>query len=600
MHTAQYDGSTLSMERAADSGGAWEASQGAGPGSGAARWLPLVAIPYALVVCLLLARQADLPGLLHDDGVYVAMARGIEQGHGPVDTHLGPDARTARFPPLYPLVLAATRSLLGVAPDGLDGSRRWVALNGLFLAAGLAAFLRWLVAWRRLPPLVALCAGLLAFTLPTLLGVAQHCMSESLFVALLCLALLLAEGAAPPASGRRWLAAALVAGLLPATRTIGAAALLALALHHGRSRRSLGAGLRFAAIGALPWIAGAAWSALSEQVAARSPLYGPPYRQLLIDHLPDAPWIAAVNAVRFADWLAYLLAPQWPLADGRSGAAALLRLLPATLLVLAAGGAAIRAARRGATPSATAGVVVASLLLLLPWPYPDLRFLLPLAPFAIAALASALGFARGLLAPRAAPRATALLAALPLVALLGWNLPLARAVLLAADRAAGHAGFFGQSLPIAAFDQAAAELARRARTAGAAPAFACPLDSLFALKSGVRGVSAWVNDQPFEEGYLPEPGGWRRLWYTPVPSAAAQERMFARADQVLAEYRRLGVRWLLLPRMPGAGMPSHQALLDRLLLRERAAATADAPPRFTPAWRSADGAFELWEVAPAR
>ncbi|MBM4016004.1 MAG: hypothetical protein FJ293_13705, partial [Planctomycetes bacterium] len=219
------------MERETDSAGAWGASQGAIPSRRAARWLPLLALPYALLVAWLLARQADLPGLLHDDGVYVAMARGIEQGLGPIDTHLGADARTARFPPLYPLVLAATRRLLGVAPDGVAGSSRWVALNGLFLGVAGATFLHWLLAWRRVAPLVALAVTAAAFTAPTLLGLSQHLMSEPLFLALLVVALWLHEralGNGAPAPGRaRTVAAALVIGLLPATRTLGAAALLA-------------------------------------------------------------------------------------------------------------------------------------------------------------------------------------------------------------------------------------------------------------------------------------------------------------------------------------------------------------------------------------
>lgn len=589
------------------------ASQDAFPTGGAARaagsrwrsrWLVLLlALPYSVAAIVLLARQADLPGLLHDDGVYVAMARGIEQGLGPVDTHLGADARTARFPPLYPTLLAASRSLLGVGADGVAASHRWVALNGLLLGVAFAAFLHWLLVWRRLAALLAVGVALCGFTLPTLIGVAQHCMSECLFLALLCIALWLQERALPPAQGRRLVVAALVAGLLPATRTIGAAAVVAFALQHLLVARRLRPAATFLAIAALPWLAATAWSASASAGAIASPLFGPPYRQLLQDHLGDLPRIVAVNAVRCADWLAYALAPRWPLADGSSGGAALLRLLPAALLV----GTTVATIGRwrsrrdvsvdagvGTGPSVVALLAVATLAVLLPWPFPDLRFMLPLAPFALLAFAQRFEAA---LARFVSPRAARIGPPAALLALLAWNAPFTRDVVLAADRQAGSAGFFGQSLPIAAFDRATDELIRRAAATPDA-AVACTLDSLVSLQTGLRGASAWRNDQPYEESYALGFAAWRRLWYAPLPDEAAQRRMFAGADVVLDEYRRLGVRWLLFPRIPGAGMPSHHLLLDRLLQHDRAAAAAGARPRFLPAWRSPEGAFEMWEVAP--
>jgi hypothetical protein len=581
------------MEQGADSAGGGDASQGAVPRRGGARWLPWIALPYALALALALSRQADLPGLLHDDGVYVAMARGIEQGLGPVDTHQGADARAARFPPLYPALLAATRSLLGVDADGVAGSHRWVALNGLLLGVACAAFLHWLLAWRRVAPLVALATAAVAFTLPTLLGVAQHLMSESLFLAEGCVALWLHERALASRRRGALLAAALVAGLLPGTRTIGAAALLALALHRALVRRSFADALRFTALAALPWIATSLWSAIAAAGAGRSPLHGPPYRELLLAHLGDLPWIAWVNVVRFGDWLLYALVPRWSLADGSSAAAALLRMVPATLVVAATLLATLRERRRRELPPAHRLLVVATVALLLPWPFPDLRFVLPLAPFAVHALANSLAAIVARLLPRLAPAGRAALVAAPLFALAAWNGPLAGDVLRAARREEGQAAFFARSLPTAPFDAVAAELERR--SAGARDlAFASPLDSLFSLRCGLRGVSAWVNDQPFEESYAELGGAWRRLYFSPLPPPDVVNRMFERADEVLSEYRRLGVRWLLLPQMAGAGMASHRVLLGLLLQRDRAA----VPHRFTPVWRSPDGEFELWEFAP--
>lgn len=590
-----YDGAIVSMEKGADSAGAGDASQGAVPKSALARVAPWLALPYAIALVALLLRQGELPGLLHDDAIYVAMARGIEQGVGPIDTHLVDGARSARFPPLYPAVLAATRAPLGVAPEGVAGTARWVALNGLFLGVAWFAFVRWLVASRRFAPALAIATAFCAFTLPFLLGLAQQLMSESIFVAQLCVALWLHERSFARAGRGAALVAGVVAGLLPATRTIGAAVVVALALHRKLARRPVAL---FAAGAALPWLAAATWSAIAGRGGLESPLFGPPYRELLLAHLGDAPRIAWVNAVRFADWLAYALAPKWALADGRSLGGALLRLLPAALLVGAAVVATLRERRRGELPPAHRLALAGCVALLLPWPFPDLRFVLPLAPFAVAALAALLRDATARLAPAAANG----VACAALLALTAWNGPMALSFLEPPKRdasapatpaaAARPAPFFGRGIDPAPFAAAAAELRRR--VAAEPAAFASSLDSLLALQSGARGATAWVNDDPYRESYLARGGDFARLYYAPLPPDAALAAMFTRVDEVLREYRRLGVRWLVVPRVAAAGAPTCNALVDRMLQRDR------TQPRrlFTPAWRSADGAIELWRFDP--
>ncbi|MBL8843858.1 MAG: hypothetical protein JNL90_20215 [Planctomycetes bacterium] len=599
------------MEKVADSAGGAGASQGAFPRGVLARlapWCaPWLALPYGFALFLLLGRQADLPGLLHDDAVYVAMARGIEQGLGPVDTHLGDDARTARFPPLYPALLAATRAPLGIDRGGVAGSYRWVALNGVLLGIAWFAFVHWLIRWRKVAPLVALSIAAASFTLPHLLGLAQHLMSECLFLALLCIALPLHERAAERPTGARLLLAGFVAGLLPATRTLGAAAVAAFVMAQWRAqrraqRRSPTAAWRapalFAVGAALPWLAATLWSATAANGAA-SPLYGPDYGELLAP-LRELPFVAWVNAVRFADWLAYAFAPRWPLADGTSVTSALLRLLPAALLVAAALVDTARTLRRR-EPLPTHRLLLAALLAVqLAWPFHDLRFVLPLAPFVALAAATLL--------ERAVGRGRNALVVAPLLALAAWNAPLGWQFLHAAD-GSERAAFFGLSLPVEPFDATATELRRRAdlartgsgTTPAAAPstptrppAAACTLDSGLALWSGVRSVSAWRNDRPLEEGYLGREGDFARLYYRALPPPEAAERMAADAEPILAEYARLGVRWLVLPRLAGAGMPSHHAQLDRLLRDER----SRPQPRLRPIWRTPGGEFELWEFTP--
>ncbi len=597
------------MERVADSAEGTGASQGAFLRRPLARLLPWLALPYSFVLIVMLARQADLPGLLHDDGVYVAMARGIEQGIGPVDTHLGADARTARFPPLYPALLAATRTPLHVDAGGVVGSHRWVALNGALLGLAWFAFVHWAIRWRNVAPLVALAVATLGFTLPHLLGLAQHLMSESLFLALLCVALLLHDRAAERPTALRLVAAGFVAGLLPATRTLGAAAVAALLLGQWlAARRATPRSWRPVALcsaaAALPWLAATLWSAASANDAT-SPLYGPDYGDLLAP-LREMPFIAWVNAVRFADWLAYAFAPRWPLADGSSLVRALLRLLPGTLLALAALLATLRAWRRREPLPAHRLAIVALVALLLFWPFHDLRFVLPLAPFAALATASVLnGMVVTVAGARLSARARAALVAAPLLALAAWNAPLSWQFLCAANRGGERAAFFGLSLPTEPFHLAAAELRRlaeaeRASSAAIAastssePAAACTLDSGLALWSGVRCVSAWRNDRPLDEGYVGREGDLKRLYFRALPPPIAEERMAAEAGSVLAEYGRLDVHWLVMPRLDGAGMPSHHVQLDRLLRHQR----SRAQPLLRPLWRTPQGEFELWTFTP--
>ena len=203
------------MDEGDDSAGAGSGSQGAIRRGAIARWLPLLALPFAIALAWLLTDRADLAGVMHDDGVYRSMARSIEHGLGPVDDHLVPDARGARFPAFHPLLLALERSLVGAARDSTDGVRRLIAANALWLGVALALFLQ-LTARRGWPWWLALSGAALAFTSPLPIGLAQTLMSESLFTTLLLAALLALERFDERPSRGRSLAAGLLIGLLPA------------------------------------------------------------------------------------------------------------------------------------------------------------------------------------------------------------------------------------------------------------------------------------------------------------------------------------------------------------------------------------------------
>src|SRR5258705_12722485 len=74
--------------------------------------VPWIALPFGVALALLLARRPDVVGLMHDDGVYLSMAREIAAGGGPGDGHPPAGVRTGRLPPLPPLPPGVQAGLL--------------------------------------------------------------------------------------------------------------------------------------------------------------------------------------------------------------------------------------------------------------------------------------------------------------------------------------------------------------------------------------------------------------------------------------------------------------------------------------------------------
>jgi hypothetical protein len=562
--------------------GASEAGRSSGPIGRADRFaslVPWIALPYGVVVALLLARQPDMAGLLHDDGVYLSMAREIAAGHGPIDGHAPASAPGTRFPPLHPLVLAAGSALVGAGGPGLTNVHRLIAMNALWLALALFVFVRWLVRRRGWPPAVALAAGLAAFALPEILGHAQHLMSEPLFTALLMVALYEVDGIEPGAGARALLLAGASCGLLPAARTAGvvfvAGALLFVALR----TRHLRAIATFAAAAAVPPIGGAVWSALALRAVppgADSALFGPPYLSFITRNPGDLLEVTAKNVLKLGDDLLLTIAPAVP--PGASDAAGPFALRIGLLLVIAVLG--FFAFRRRAT--ALPWLLGAHALLLLPWPSADTRLFAPIAApvlawigEGIAALAGARGTALG----------RTVVAAAAFLGLAGWNAP------ITIDRlrvTPGAAPFFGGAIPLAGIEEAAAWLVR---STAPEEVFAATLDPTFFLLSGRHGVSSWFSDDKISECYSGRVGGWRQF-FNGDPDREVLDRMFTRAGDVVAEYDRLGVRHVVT--LDVGGHRIHEALVGHLLR-----AKGPLAARFEHVFTSRDGLAQIWRVKPA-
>jgi hypothetical protein len=584
------------MKKDRDSASAGKPPQGdASAAAPAGRWaslVPWLALPIGIALALLFARRPDVAGLMHDDGVYLSMAREISAGHGPVDGHVPAPVRTARFPPLHPLVLALESALLGVPAQGLANVHRLIAFNAVWVALALGLFLRWLIVRRGWPPALALAAGLATFALPQVLGHAQQLMSEPLFTALLLAAVVRLDGVGGDPAGatpRALAATGLLCGLLPATRSAGAALAFAAAAYVVAVTRTVEparrtrARLAFAAGVVVPWIAAALWSTISvhaDPELARSGLLGPPYSALLPKGSGELLQVVSLNVVRFADCFLKVVLPRLPAADETGAGPFALRV--ATIVALASlSGIAFRTRRRRPATS-VAWLLCGYGLLLLPWPFADTRFLVPVAPLAIAWIGegAAAPFARVVRRwPRLAGVAT-------FVALAAWNAPETGALF---REEGGTASRFGVAVPLAPIEQAADWLAR---STAPGDVFAATLDPTLHFLSGRPGVSSWRNDQPLLEAYAGGTEGWRQL-FTGGATQATFDRCFAGADSVVAEYERLGVKHVVVLRM--GGHPLHDPLARHLIRGKTPAAE-----RFTRVFVSSDGLAEIYRFEPAR
>jgi len=574
------------MKTAADSPRDPHPPQGAfRPESALARRLPWIAAPYAFALLLLLARQPDVVGLMYDDGIYLSMARSIEQGEGPVDGHTLERARTARFPPLHPLLLAVARPLLGVARDGVEGVSRLVALNAIWLGVALFAFLRWVLRHKRWPPLLALSAAALVFTLPYVIGLAQHLMSECLFLAELGVAILACERARAHGTVGSSALAGAAAGLLPATRAAGAGMVLGLAFHVAmttRSGRRVGA---FVGAALVPWLIAIAWSSSYGAPAIDdSALLRPPYLSQLRQNLGEAPWIAWVNLARCCDLVVDLLATSAPPAAGALSALARAAVVLLLLAAASAGVARTPRERRGPELPAAFGLIA----LLLPWPYADVRFLVPIAGLLVVALVEATSSLaardRGRSSRPAPTQPAAVGWSTLLLALAAWNTPFLRRTFAAGSDEVPF--FFVQPIPAAPLRETGEWLARN--TPEGVP-FASTIDAALHLLARRPGVSPWFNDQGHAENYEGRASRWRTLYGGP-PDRAALDRMFERADDVLAEYRRLGVRHVVVVRSGSAGLRVYDSLAAHLVRTNPATAA-----HFRPVFTSSDGSISIAE-----
>ncbi len=346
---------------------------------GVRRGLTVVLVAFAVLVAL---RLDETPvGSLTDDAFYVAMARSLAAGHGPV-VQAGPDAPAANpglFPPGYPLMLAP---LAFAQPHGLD----------LLKLVGVLASLAFVgLAWRlgrdddsTHSVLILACVALNPWTVAWAGRITSDVPYAAIALAALLLGRGLVDGRAP--SPRRYAAVVILAGLAMLTRTIGLAVLLAIVATLLGHRRWARAGVVLVGTAAtqlvllLPgWSAGVLWLGDGYRAQVLAHHAGPGARAAFMAH----------NLVGYAKELPVLMVPMFGRAlDARLGAVAvwLQAAVAVALLALVAIGAVRR--HRDAPDDATsplllwyAGFTLLALANFDGWPSGvQTRLLLPLLP----------------------------------------------------------------------------------------------------------------------------------------------------------------------------------------------------------------------------
>jgi len=323
-------------------------------------------------------------GIWHDDGVYMLVGKALASGHGLVYDGVAGTPPAAKFPPLYPGVLAVLWAVFGSI-----GAVTMAAtfLNIGFLAVGGALFAKAIHESTELSLRMSAAAAALAFVSTDLLRTGLIALSEPLFLFLMMAALALWPSVASvePAESDGWkpdrrvIALALVLTASVTARSAALALVLAFAIALLIRRR-----FRTAAIVTAPaLITMVSWNRWAAEASASIPeasrdLLGP-YGSWLADQTVAAPAAflggLPAHAQGVLERIAVLFLP------GLTGWSLLLVALP--LGAVAAFGIWRMLERFPPLGWLTLGY----LGMLMLWPYLDRRLVAPLHPALVAAVA---------------------------------------------------------------------------------------------------------------------------------------------------------------------------------------------------------------------
>jgi hypothetical protein len=326
----------------------------------------------ALTIVGVVAWQAVPPGIWHDDGAYLLLGQSLAEGDGLRYSHVAGAPPGAKFPPLYPLVLAV---LWKIAPTAVGEGSLAGVLNLLFVIVGGGVFVSYLrsldFSWRSS---VATTAFL--WLMPDVWRLSLVPLSEPLFLLALVLALWAGSRLERRPTGATLAIFLLAFAAAYHVRTmgvvLGAAVPVALLLRRKfRWAVWTGAG---AVLVVTPWLVWSSRAANAIPAPLRDTLG--PYGGWLTRQVgaEGAGFLAgmASSAVALAVRFAGVLFPGT--GAGMSGLWSAMLILGVT----GVGGVGLyRLSRESWTPILTAVLMV---FLLWMWPYQDRRLIMPVAP----------------------------------------------------------------------------------------------------------------------------------------------------------------------------------------------------------------------------
>jgi hypothetical protein len=325
-----------------------------------------------------IAAWAPIPaGVWNDDGAYMLVGRALATGHGLHYEGVVGSPPAVKFPPLLPGLLAVLwMTLREIGPVTMAAT----LLNVVFLAAAGALFAKALADSTDLPRAVGVGVAGLAFVSADVLRVALVPLSEPLFLLLVMAALAVwARAVAPGASSRWWAGLSALLFAVVAARTAGVAVVAGFGVAL-MVRRQL---LRAALVTGPAAVGVAAWSVWSDRMGQTIPegardLLGT-YGGWLGGQLRSAPGtfltMLPSQMGGVLERVGALLVP------GAEGWGLWVAFIPLGLLAV---WGAVRLARSG---HPVGWIAAAYLPMLFVWPYLDRRLVVPLHPFAVAAVA---------------------------------------------------------------------------------------------------------------------------------------------------------------------------------------------------------------------
>ncbi|HYN08020.1 MAG TPA: glycosyltransferase family 39 protein [Vicinamibacterales bacterium] len=452
-----------------------------------------IALALALVVLILGVWRLvpRVSGVFHDDAIYVSTAKALAEGHGYRLINLPDAPRQTKYPILYPAILAIVWKSWPVFPDNLVAMQ---LISLLSAAAALGLIYLYLVRFEYCSRLTAALAVLLSATTPLLLYIGTLTLSEMPFTLLATVALWRVDADLRNVATTRL--HQLVTGVLLGTpylcRTLGLSLIIAALVVLVWRRKPMVVTMLGTTAMVAPWML---WSAPPSVAWEANPIIGY-YTDYAAGWSPpglDALRVATLNLLLLGAETARI-----PLTAIDTGLKAVSLANPTPMFLLGAM-AWVYVARRARHGDLLFSFVLLYGTVICLWPWRPWRFVIPILPFLVTGLASAVAAVARRFLGR--PRHQYVLAAAGLVAIVGNVIMVAGGV--RASHRDGYPYAFAPEVTATervswnAFEDLFAWIRSHA---GKDEIMASGLDTMVALYTGRPAFRPWVH-RPLQQNY---------------------------------------------------------------------------------------------------